>query len=29
MSCIALAKLYQATADLKSPLGARTIVIGK
>jgi hypothetical protein len=28
-SCIALAKLYQATADLKTPLGTRTIVIGQ
>ncbi|MEO8695405.1 MAG: hypothetical protein ABI658_17905 [Acidimicrobiales bacterium] len=28
-SCIALAKLYQATADLQSPLGPRTIVIAK
>lgn len=28
-SCIALAKLYQATADLKAPLGSRTIVVVK
>jgi hypothetical protein len=28
-SCIALAKLYQATADLKTPLGSRAIVITK
>ncbi|HUP73338.1 MAG TPA: hypothetical protein VM282_09840 [Acidimicrobiales bacterium] len=28
-SCIALAKLYQATADLQSPLGSRTIVVMK
>ena len=28
-SCIALAKLYQATADLKSPLGTRSIVVVK
>ena len=29
MSCVALAKLYQATADLKAPLGTRTIVVTK
>jgi hypothetical protein len=28
-SCIALAKLYQATADLESPLGSRAIVVVK
>jgi hypothetical protein len=28
-SCVALAKLYQATADLKSPLGSRSIVVVK
>jgi len=28
-SCIALAKLYQATADLRSPLGSRSIVVVK
>ena len=29
ISCIALAKLYQATADLNTPLGTRTIVVVK
>ena len=28
-TCVALAKLYQATADLKAPLGTRTIVVTK
>ena len=28
-SCIALAKLYQVSADLKSPLGTRSIVVEK
>jgi len=28
-TCIALAKLYEASADLKSPLGSRSIVVAK
>jgi|KBSSwiStaDraftv2_1062776.scaffolds.fasta_scaffold1071670_2 hypothetical protein len=28
-TCIALAKLYEASIDLKSPIGSRSIVVGK
>jgi hypothetical protein len=28
-ACIALAKLYEASVDLRSPLGSRTIIVAK